>query len=142
MGGTYPDAGAGETNCASAGNAGTAFTPDSTDPYRRTCYNPAATTSLEDVAALHPVRCYSPSLGYGDCGGGSGSTLSYVGATALCEGFAADARDGASDWRLPYTVEEAGTMCGSGCGFDSASLAIWFADLTTAAPSAVRKTRP
>ena len=57
MGGTYPDAVEGEISCASNGNSGTAFPDPPTPPYRRTCYNPSATTTLEDVAALHPVRC-------------------------------------------------------------------------------------
>jgi len=83
-----------------------------TAPYRATCYNVTAAFTPKDLSAMHAVRCYSPSLGYG--ASPQSTYVNYTGAFSVCDSYT----KAASDWHLPITVVEAGTACGSGEGLD------------------------
>ena len=89
--------------------------------YRPTCFdNRVESATLVDGAELHGVRCISAStqFGYAHC-----TQLNFVDATNFCldlngddTGIAAFA--GLTDFTIPQTPQEAGRVCGSGCGYD------------------------
>jgi len=82
-----------------------------------TCYNQYAMVNETVETGPHLVRCFSPSIKLGHSGSPCTNTL--ANAITYCEGYTGD---GASDWRLPQTVEEAGYTCGSGSGSGCGSL--------------------
>jgi hypothetical protein len=75
--------------------------------YGATCYDPGAVLTKVLPQTAHAVRCYSPALAYGFCW--SGDTFTFPLAVQACDSLV---YHGVSDWRLPYTVVEAGAMCG------------------------------
>eukprot|EP00976_Prorocentrum_cordatum_P104711 1194003-Prorocentrum_minimum.AAC.1 len=86
-----------------------------------TSSNQETTHGYKSVASdteNHPesaVRCFSDRLGIG-ASVPNQTSVDYQTASAVCDAFVLD---GNNDWRLPRTVNEVGSACGTGYGYDA-----------------------